>query len=187
MGDVDALDHVDIVPLARRLRIVGVEGVKDTPMREPLMNTWRTWSGIAFLVVVTTKTMGASTWSWTLTLFVGGVLGLSSLLLNLILRFLRKTPTGPADGGDVSLVPGRGARGGKDGTLILVADPTAAVPTMRLTWRSEVGHDECEPGVDFYVARGSRPNSAREGSLLLALDEGRVYQWSGSEWRQPGV
>lgn len=156
-------------------------------MREPLMNTWRTWSGIASLVVVATKTMGASTWSWSLTLLVGGLLGGSSLLLNLLLRLLRRKPTGPADGGDVNLIPGRGARGGKDGTLVLVADPTASVPTMRLTWRSELGRDECEPGIDFYVTRSIRPNVAKEGSVLLALDDGRIYQWNNGEWRLPGA
>lgn len=145
-----------------------------------LQNSWRTWSGIASLIVVATKGMGASTWSWSLTLFVSGLLGLSSLLATLIVRLLRPKPTGPANGGDVVLMPGKGARGGADGRIVLVGHMNPMSPMLSLSWKNVL--DKTAHDVDVYVTPGWIPLTAKEGSFLFRLDLGILYRREGNAW-----
>lgn len=84
-----------------------------------MANNVTTWARITALVVVMTKAMGASQWSWWLTIgIVAGLLGVSP-----VMAWLRSRKSPPrmqtADGGDIILTPGAPGEGGRPGRIIL--------------------------------------------------------------------
>lgn len=149
---------------------------------QPLMNTWKTWTGIAGLIVVATKAMGASTWSWSLTLLVAGALALSSFIAALLMR--PRKSTDPQKGGDVTFMTGRGIRGGENGRFVFAghSDSSSATPMFTLSWRDAL--DRTTGSVDLFVTPGDMPPSARSGSFLVTLDRLRVYHRLGEQWLQ---
>jgi hypothetical protein len=136
------------------------------------------------LIVFVTKVMGASTWSWGLTLLVAGLLVLPPVILSLLSTSEDKQR--PLEGGSVVLLPGRGVHGGADGRIVLVggASPTSG-PMLTFSWRNSL--DVADSFVDVYVTPGWMPFKARPGSLLLTLDDLRLYRrdldgrWLGSD------
>jgi hypothetical protein len=148
-------------------------------MNGPLINNANTWSRLAALVVLLTKVMGASQWSWTLSLSAVAVLVGLPWLAGWVRAKLTPKPEPSLNGGDIILTPGAPAIGGTPGRIVLRGFARSEAPFLSL---EQVDSPE---RLDVYVgAYDPAWLKVKDGSVFIQLDDLKILRHQAGAWSE---
>jgi hypothetical protein len=143
----------------------------------PLLNSATTWSRLAALLVILTQAMGASRWSWTLSLSVAALLVSGPLVLGWIVARFGPKAEGSPNGGDVILTPGAAGPGGVPGKIVMRGFARSSMPFLSLEQADSTDK------LDIYVgAYWPMDLKAKDGSVFVKLDDLRILRRESGVW-----
>lgn len=146
-------------------------------MHSPLLNNVITWSRLAALVVILTQAMGASQWSWLLTLSVAVGLVAGPIGFRWLAAKLGPKRERSPNGGDVILTPGAAGPGGSPGSIVLRGFAKSTAPFLSLQ------QADSPEKLDIYIgANWPLDLKAKDGSVFVKLDDLRVLRREFGGW-----